>query len=119
MSYLDFYLDSRRKFHAIDSLTMTVVDAGKFHPTLKKYLNDDHNLLIGSILMSSRILYASIRDFDDFRKAKIKEETVNFLKLQIRIAYTHLACYLGSEVLDKFVGDITDTPIKEFFRERY
>lgn len=112
------YLDSHRKFHAIDSFTMTIVEAGKTNPSLKKYLNDSHNLMMGSLLQSSRILYTAINDYDDFIKAGIKEETVSFIKLHVRIAYTHLAYYLGAKVLDNFVSDITETPLDEFFAER-
>lgn len=117
-TYLNHYLDARRKFHAIDSFTMTVVDAGKTNPSLTKYLNDSHNLMMGSLLQSSRILYTAINDYDDFIKAGIKEETVSFIKRHVRIAYTHLAYYLGEKVLDKFVSDITETPLDEFFHER-
>lgn len=117
-TYLNHYLDSHRKFHAIDNFTMTIVEAGKTNPSLKKYLNDSHNLMMGSLLQSSRILYTAINDYDDFIKAGIKEETVSFIKLHVRIAYTHLAYYLGAKVLDKFVSDITETPLDEFFVER-
>ena len=116
--YFNYYVDARRKFNSIDSLTMTIVDAGKTHPSLKKYLNDSHNLLMGSLLQSARILYTAINDHDNFIKSGIKEETVSFIKLNIRIAYTHLAYYLGAKVLDKFVSDITETPLDEFFHER-
>ena len=114
LTYLEVYQDARRKFPPMESLYYAISDAKKTHPSLNQFFFDNSNNLIGSINRSARILFACIHDCDDFAKVGIKEETVRFTKEQLIRAYAHLAHYLGTDTLNQFVKDVTDTPLSVF-----
>lgn len=113
ITYLDVYNDARRKLDPMDSLYYTISDAKNNHPSLKQFIGQDNNLLIGSINRSARILLHCIRDIEDFTRAGIKETTVTFVREQFYRAYSHLAHYLGIDIVSKFVSEVSDTPLIE------
>lgn len=112
-SYLEIYQDARRKLTPVDSLYYTISDAGSNHPSLKPFLGQDRNNLLGSINRSARVLLYCIRDIEDFTRDGIKEATVTFVREQFVRAFAHLEHYLGSEVVSQFVSEVSTTPLIE------
>lgn len=118
VTYLDVYNVARRKLSPVDSLYHTIGDAKTNHPSLKQFIGHNNDVLIGSINRSARVLLHCIRDIEDFTLSGIRETTVTFVREQFCRAYSHLAHYLGMDVVSKFVSEVTDTPLIELMYGR-